>query len=147
MLHLLMCIHIYIYMCCIYVWIYVCIHVTMHGCAYVHTHTHIYIYICPVVYVVRLVLFSSIILLANRSSRNIFLLRSITSQRRQKNVPYFEKLQHLELFIQCCSSPVQPRQISLHNVLQGTSRHLWACRTGRQYFVCPICIHLKYVPT
>ena len=115
-------IYIYVLYLCMNLCVYTCNYARM--CIRTHTHTYIYIYICPVVYVVRLVLFSSIILLANRSSRNIFLLRSITSQRRQKNVPYFEKLQHLELFIQYCSSPVQPRQISLHNVLQGTSRHL-----------------------
>jgi len=64
-------IYIYIYICCMYaVFMYMCIHVTMPRCAYVHT------YICSVVYVVGLVLFSLIILLANISSRNIFLLRS-----------------------------------------------------------------------
>jgi hypothetical protein len=64
----------YIYVCSMYVvytyeFMYVCIHVSMHVCAYVH------IYICTVVYMVGLVLFFSIILLVNRSSRNIFLLR------------------------------------------------------------------------
>ena len=95
--------------------------------------------------------------LANRSFRYIFLLRNrlnlyvtslrITSQWRQGNVPYFEKLQHLELFIQFCSSTVQPSWISLGTVPQGTGGHLWAGRKGRQYVVCPTCICLKYVPT
>ena len=36
---------------------------------------------------------------------------------------------------------------SLHPVPQGPDVHLWDCRKGRQYSVCPICIHLKCVPT
>ena len=141
------CVCVYIYVCSMYVvymyeLMYVCIRVPMHIHVYVHK------YICTVVYMVELVWFSSIILLANIPSRNIFLLRSrlnlhvtslpIIAQWRQSSVPYLEKLQHLELLIECCSSPVQPWRISLHTVPQETNKHLWACRKGRQHFICPV---------
>ena len=151
-----MCMHLHmctssLYVLYMYELMYVCIYVSMHVCAYICTN------LCTVAFMVGLVLLSSATLVVKRPSRNIFLLRSrsnlyvtsipVTSQWRQSSVPYLEKQQPLDLPTQRCPSPVQPNQISLHTVWCGTGRHLWACRKGRQYFVCPIYIHLKYVPT
>jgi len=92
-----------------------------------------------------------------KSERNIFILTSrlnsyvtlllITTQLRQSNVPYLQKLKHLDLLQQCGSSPVQPSWLSLHPVSQGTEGHPWASRKGRKYSACPIgifkmCSHL-----
>ena len=60
-MHIYICIYVYLYIICIFVYMYICIYVYMNICVYVYMCICVYVYMCICVYVYMCICISSMI--------------------------------------------------------------------------------------